>query len=74
MTKFKMFSENQFKTLFIPTKSRGGGTESFGVVLTQELAVLAILYGGAKHFHTLRGPAKSFTVLRGRGGAEKIDQ
>ena len=62
MTKSKTFSENHcllknFKTclgtLFIPTKSGvgAGGTESFGVVLTRELAVLAILNGGAKHFH-----------------------
>ena len=69
MTKFKTFSENQcllknFKTCSTPCLSLrkvggggggGGGTESFGVVLTRELADLAILNGGAKHFHPFKG-------------------
>ena len=64
MTKFKTFSENQFKTLRIlrpawaPCFSlpkvcvcgRGGGGG-----LQRELSVLAILNGGAKHFHPLKG-------------------
>ena len=42
-----------------------GGTTSFEVVLTRELEVLAILKGGAKSFHPLKGGgggAKSFTL------------
>ena len=36
-------------------KGGGGGTTSFEIVLTQELEVLAILLGGAKSFHPLKG-------------------
>ena len=46
----------------------GGGTKCFGVVLTQELEVLAILKGGerAKSFCPLKGGPKIFyPVLRG---------
>ena len=32
-------------------------TERFGVVLTRELTVLALLEGNAKHFHPLKGGA-----------------
>ena len=43
----------------------GGGTESFGVVLTRELEVLAILKGA----HPLKGKGeKLYPVLRGEGG------
>ena len=41
---------------FYPYKRRGGGAESFEVVLKWELEILAILMGGriAKSFHPLR--------------------
>ena len=42
-----------------------GGTNSFEVVLTQELEVLAILIGGRGG-----GGTKSFHSLKGRGGGE----
>ena len=42
----------------------GGGTESFGVVLTRELEVLAILKG-VQNIFTL---SKFYSVLRGGGG------
>ena len=42
-----------------------GGTTSFKEVKTQELEVLAILMGGAKGFHPLKGGhAKFYPVLR----------
>ena len=44
---------------------RGGGTTSFGVVLTQEFEVLAIISGagGPQSFHSLKGGGvKSFTL------------
>ena len=51
---FKDFSDLQ------PYEKKGGGgvvcgTESFWVVLTQELEVLAKVNGSAKHFHPLKG-------------------
>ena len=62
------------KSSFTPTKSgveksfshaRGEGTNSFEVVLTWELEVLAILKGGTKSFHPLKwGWEKFYTVLR----------
>ena len=33
----------------------GGGAKGFGVVLTWEFEVLAILTRGTKHFHPLKG-------------------
>ena len=52
-----------------------GGTTSFEVVLTRELEVLAILKGGAKSFHPLKGGGggrkKFYSVLRG-GGRKKF--
>ena len=43
-----------------------GGGARFWVVLTQELQVLAILNGGAKCFHSLKGGLeKMYPVLRG---------
>ena len=38
---------------------KGGGTTSFEVVLTRELEFLAILVGGAKSFHLLKGGRKN---------------
>ena len=60
MTKLKTFSENQFKTFRI---LRPAGAPCFslrkvvggGGGLPWELAVLAILNWGAKHFHPLKG-------------------
>ena len=45
-------------------KGGGGGIKRFGVVLTRELEVLAILKGGVKRFHSLKGGggATSFTL------------
>ena len=44
----------------------GNVSTSFGVVLTQELEVLAILKGGGggAHKFSQRGDAKSFTILK----------
>ena len=48
---------------------KGPGTKSFGVVFTQLLEVLAILKGGAKVFHSLKGGRKKlYPVLGGGGG------
>ena len=49
-----------------------GGTTRFGVVLTQELEVLAILYRRAKSFRPLKGRGRKrfYPVLR--GGAENV--
>ena len=49
-----------------------GGTTSFGVVLTREIQVLAILKGGGgKKFPPLkREGAESFTLSWGGGGAQ----
>ena len=52
----------------------GGGPNSFGVVLTWDLEVLAILEGGAKCFCPLKrgGGQKKFNlVLRGGGGRKR---
>ena len=54
----------------------GGGTKRFGVVLTQELKMLAILEGvGAIDVHPLKkkrgGGTKSFTLSWG-GGAKSL--
>ena len=46
----------------------GGGTKSFEVVSTQELEILAIVMGGAKGFHPLKGGGgrnKFYPVLKG---------
>ena len=45
-----------------------GGTTSFEVVLRRDLEVLAIVMGGTKSFHPLKGGCKTFyLVLRGGG-------
>ena len=52
--------------------AEGGAQTGFGVVFTRSLEVLAILYGGAKSFHSLKGGGghkKYYPVLRGGGGA-----
>ena len=51
-------------------KKRGGGcTASFGVVLTQELRVLAIVEGLVINFHPIkRGARKGFTLSWEGGG------
>ena len=47
-----------------------GGTAGFGVVLTQELEVLAIVEGLVINFHPIkRGARKFYPVLGGGGGA-----
>ena len=49
-------------------KIGGGGTKCFGVVLTWELEVLAILKGDTKGIHPLKqvgGGTTRFTVLKG---------
>ena len=52
---------------------KGGGTNSFGVVFGLELEVLAILKGGAKGFHSLKGGArKVLACLEGGGAAQKV--
>ena len=45
----------------------GGGTQSFEVVLKQELEVLAILKGGTKGFNPFKGGVheKLYSVLKG---------
>ena len=51
----------------------GGVTQSFEVVKTRELKILAILKAGCKSFHPLKGReggAKSVTVLRGSGARQ----
>ena len=49
----------------------GGPTQSFEVVLMQELGVLAILMGGTQSFHPLKGGGRKdlpcIPVLRGGG-------
>ena len=53
---FKDFSDLREHPATLRKKGGGVcGTESFWVVLTQELEVLAILNGSAKHFHPLKG-------------------
>ena len=57
---------------------KGGGTKSVGVVFMWQLKVLAILKGGPKGFHSLKGwgCVKSFTLSWGGGakggGARKV--
>ena len=51
-----------------------GVTNSFEVVLTQDLEVLTLLMGVSKGFHPLKGSVgrkKFYAVLRG-GGGEKV--
>ena len=54
------------KVLAMLKAGRGGGTvkTSFGVVLTWELEVLAILKGGAKGFRPLKGGGGGGSELR----------
>ena len=47
------------------------GTNSFGVVSTWQLEVLAILKGGTKSFHSLKGGHEKFYPVLGRGGGAK---
>ena len=63
---FKEFLDLLGHLVYPYEKWGGGGRESFGAVLIRELAVLAILNEGEKHYHPLkRGRAKSVTVLGG---------
>ena len=51
------------------------GHKKFGVVLTQELEVLAILMGGRKRFPPFKrggGGTKSFTLSQGGVGRKKF--
>ena len=44
--------------------TKRGGTKSFEVVLIRELEVLAIVMGGAKRFHLLKGfRTRDFPIL-----------
>ena len=57
---------------FSHAEGGGGGTQSFDVVLTQGLTVLAILIGGAKSFHLLKGGREKFYPIFGGGGCKKF--
>ena len=51
---------------------RGGG-QHFEVVLTRDIEVLAIVKGGAKSFHPLKGGGvKGFTLSEWGGGHNKF--
>ena len=62
---------------FSHAEGGGGGTKCFGVVLTQELEVLAILNGGVKCSHPLKkklgGRKRFYPVLRWEGG-QKVSE
>ena len=49
-----------------------GGTNSFGVVLMQELEVLAILKGVANIFPHLKGRAQKLLPCPEGGGTQKV--
>ena len=49
----------------------GGGTKSFEVFLTQELEVLAIVRGGTKSFHPLKGGTQKVLPCLEGGGVAK---
>ena len=58
---------------FSHAEGGGGRTQSFGVVFTCKLKVLAILMGGTKSFLSLKGRTNTFySVLRGGGGVQKV--
>ena len=60
--KFYPYKKEGQKKVLTMLKGGGGGglgTKSFGVVLTQVLEVLAMLYGGAKRFYPLTGRAQN---------------
>ena len=58
-------------------KGEGEGTNNFGVVFTQSLAVLAILKRGQERFQSFKGGRgggglKSLPCIDGDGGAQNV--